>query len=120
MSEEQPRGSEGRDKSIPMRFKSKLIISVAVVLTAAVGPLIAADQPGAKGIYVENRETGVRFDVMLLRGAERRLVPTSYEFVSGDKMLFQFALNRDAYCPDKTQHLSPYRRHYLLRTFPLG
>ena len=79
-----------------MRFKSRLFVSAAVVLSVAAGALLAANQAGAKGIYVDNRETGVRFDVMLLRGAERRLVPTSYEFVSGDKMLFQFALNRDA------------------------
>jgi len=47
-------------------------------------------------LSIDNREAGVRFDVMLLRGAERRLVPTSYDLVSGDKMLFQFVLNRDA------------------------
>ena len=68
------------------------------VLLAAVGfPLVAADGTDAKGIYVEKREIGVRFDVMLLRGSERHPVPTSYEFVSGDKMLFQFTVNRDAY-----------------------
>ncbi|MGO9271198.1 MAG: hypothetical protein ACLQOO_13235 [Terriglobia bacterium] len=71
---------------------------VFAVLLAAVGfPLVAAAGTDAKGIYVEKREIGVRFDVVLLRGPERRSVPTSYEFVSGDKMLFQFTVNRDAY-----------------------
>jgi hypothetical protein len=60
-------------------------------------PLVGADGTDAKGIYVEKREIGVRFDVMLLRGSERHPVPTSYEFVSGDKMVFQFTVNRDAY-----------------------
>ena len=72
-------------------------VGIAVLLATVGFPLVAADGTDAKGIYVEKREIGVRFDVVLLRGPERRSVPTSYEFVSGDKMLFQFTVNRDAY-----------------------
>jgi hypothetical protein len=77
-----------------MRVRS---VGLAVLLATVLLPVVAADGTDAKGIYAEKREIGVRFDVMLLRGSERHLVPTSYEFVSGDRMLFQFTVNRDSY-----------------------
>ena len=69
-----------------------LAVFVAAVAT---GPLLAADQVGPKGIYVEKRETGVRFDVMLLRGAERRSHVLRIR-QRRQNAVSQFALNRDA------------------------
>jgi hypothetical protein len=65
----------------------------AVILLA---PAMADDQD-AKGIFLDKTAPGVKFAVTLRRGADRLTVPTSFEFRSGDRMVFHFSLNRDAY-----------------------
>jgi len=71
-------------------------LPVAVVALVSLG-IVMAESHGAKGIFLDKSSAGVRFNVILLRGDERLPVPTSFEFQSGDHMLFQFSLNRDAY-----------------------
>lgn len=53
-----------------------------------------------KGIFLsegEDRQTGVRFNVLLNRDGQSRLVSSNYRFRNADRMKFQFALNRSAY-----------------------
>jgi len=73
-----------------------LLLAAVVPALAPVGLTIPDDQD-ARGIYLDGSAPGVKFDVLLVRGAERQTVPSSYEFRSGDQMLFQFSLNREAY-----------------------
>ena len=71
-------------------------LPAAVVALVSMGA-VAADGQDAKGIFLDKSSAGVRFNVILLREDGRQTVPTSYEFRTGDQMLFQFSLNRDAY-----------------------
>jgi hypothetical protein len=79
-----------------MVFKLNRFLPAALVALASMGA-VTADGQDAKGIFLDKTSPGVKFSVILLRGDERLTVPTSYEFRSGDEMLFQFSLNRDAY-----------------------
>jgi hypothetical protein len=77
---------------------NRLLSAVVVVAAAVAAPVNAVAQGrDAKGIFLDGSAPGVQFDVELLAGAGRRTVPASYEFHSGDQMLFQFSLNRDSY-----------------------
>jgi hypothetical protein len=75
---------------------SRLLSTAAAAAVVSMSPMWAEDAD-AKGVFLDRSAAGVRFDVTLMRGAERQTVPSSYEFRSGDQMLFQFSLNRDAF-----------------------
>jgi hypothetical protein len=57
----------------------------------------AMAQSGAKGIYVEGSRPAMKFNVLLERDDKTQVVPTTYAFLSGDRMKFQFDLNKDLY-----------------------
>src|ERR1017187_1801282 len=93
----------------PKRMRIQLIWALMPVL-AALGWASGDDTTRAKGIYIEgsapqsgaaarpaNPRAGVKFNVMLDRGAEEFLVPANYQFRDGDQMRFQFEVNRESY-----------------------
>ena len=74
---------------------------ISAVLAAAVavgGPDPAAGQStGAKGIYEDNGQVGVKFDVLLERNGRLRRVSSTYPFRSGDRFKFEVQTNRSAF-----------------------
>jgi hypothetical protein len=73
-------------------------IVVAFAASAALcGVAAFADGPDAKGVYITGGAPGVQFRVALTRDGRETTVPTSYEFRTGDQMLFRFRLNQDAF-----------------------
>jgi Domain of unknown function (DUF4384) len=67
----------------------------AILMTAFAIPAFA--QTEAKGIYVEGSRPAMKFNVLLDRDKEMHVVPAGYAFQSGDRMKFQFDLNKDLY-----------------------
>ena len=84
------------------KFGKGLVLAAAALLAWGGSGLEAGERADAspKGIYLsegKERRTGVRFNVLLNRGGKSRIVSTNYRFRDGDRMKFQFALNRAAY-----------------------
>lgn len=79
-----------------------LKLSVTAVLAAALTLPAGAQQEDmkAKGIFIDNadsRQTAMKFNVLLDRNGNRKRVPSNYKFMDGDRMKFEFELNREAY-----------------------
>lgn len=92
-----------------MNMTSVVVMLTIFMQTALVfGGGVADDTVRARGIYVDganppasgaprNSRIGVKFNVKLNRNGEERLVPSNYEFRDGDRMRFQFEVNRASY-----------------------
>ena len=86
------------------QFKSTIQIAAAAATLLAWGGLPARAQQAAdaspKGMFLsdsEDRQTGVQFNVLLQRDGKSRVVSSNHRFQDGDRMKFQFKLNRDSY-----------------------
>jgi hypothetical protein len=66
----------------------------AALAVALAAPAMAQS---AKGIYVEGSRPAMKFNVLLERNGHTEVVPTNYAFKTGDRMKFQFDVNRDLY-----------------------
>lgn len=76
-------------------------LTVHALLAAALTlPAAAQEDMKAKGIFIDNadsRQTAMKFNVMLDRNGNKKRVPSNYKFQDGDRMKFEFELNREAY-----------------------
>jgi hypothetical protein len=72
----------------------KTVLNAALVVAMA---LPAMAQNDAKGIYVEGSRPAMKFNILLERGDKSQVVSPSFPFRSGDRMKFQFDLNKDLY-----------------------
>ena len=73
----------------------------ALVATGGLAILFAAggESVDPKGIFVDdggNRHTNVKFNVLLDRDGRERTVNSDYRFLDGDRVKFQFQLNRES------------------------
>jgi hypothetical protein len=91
------------EKQFPIGEKEMKRMALAILATSAVlAPgAFAQDAGSAKGIYRDPAATptknGVAYRVLLLRGDERREVPVSFGFRSGDRFKLQVNLKDAAY-----------------------
>jgi len=87
---------------------TKVVILAAVI--AGMLAAVAADDSTAKvkGIFIDggapgsqgnsaNGKLGVKFNVKLDRDGNEKLVRSDYDFQDGDRMRFQFLVNRESY-----------------------
>lgn len=75
----------------------KLTVKCLLVMAAAM-PVFA--QVTARGVFLDtgdDRKPAVKFNVLLDRDGEKKVVPANYSFRSGDRMKFRFEMNRDNY-----------------------
>jgi hypothetical protein len=82
---------------IPMQIRSTATATLALAFTVSA---LAQEDVRAKGIFVDNgdsRQTAMKFNVLLDRAGRQTSVPSTHRFVNGDRMKFQFELNREAY-----------------------
>ena len=68
-----------------------------MALVAAGVPTAPAQQNDARGIYIEGARPAMRFNVLLDREGRTSKVSSDYAFHSGDRMKFQFDVNKDLY-----------------------
>jgi hypothetical protein len=68
-----------------------------ILIATAVLPVPAQQQSGARGIYIEGARPALRFYVALERDGHTSNVSADYAFHSGDRMKFQFDVNKDSY-----------------------
>ncbi len=68
-----------------------------VLVAAGVLPFAAQQPKGARGIYIEGARPAMRFYVALDRDGHTSNVSAGYAFHSGDRMKFQFDVNKDCY-----------------------
>ena len=71
---------------------------LALIGTGALAPgLLAAEEVDAKGMYLQQTKSGIKFSVLLNREGRETPVSSGYRFESGDRMRFQFQLNNPAF-----------------------
>jgi hypothetical protein len=78
--------------------------AVAMMLVAGLGAAVTAQpaatpapQASARGIYVGGAQLGINAEVEIERDGQRGMVPTSFQFKSGDKFWLHVTVNRDSY-----------------------
>lgn len=69
----------------------------ALLIAAGALPVLAQQANGARGIYIEGAKPAMRFYVALDRDGHTSNVSAGYSFHSGDRMKFQFDVNKDCY-----------------------
>lgn len=72
-------------------------LHVLVALLVGIGAFVLNAESDPKGLFLSEARDGVKFNVLLDRGDSERTVSTGYRFESGDRMRFQFEINRDSY-----------------------
>jgi len=81
-----------------MKIQSRLrLIALIFPIATGVLPVAAQQQNGARGIYIEGARPAMRFHVALDRDGHTSNVSADYAFHSGDRMKFQFDVNKDCY-----------------------
>ena len=73
------------------------VVSIALLVGFGSLALLNAAESDPKGLFLSEARDGVKFNVLLDRGGSERTVSTGYRFESGDRMRFQFEINRDSY-----------------------
>ena len=68
-----------------------------MLVAAGVPPVRAQQQNQARGIYIERARPAIRFNVALDRDGHTSNVSADFAFHSGDRMKFQFDVNKDCY-----------------------
>lgn len=75
-----------------------VLAAVAIVGSAPFAPVVAtAEEVDPKGMYLAEATGGVKFNVLLEREGREVPVSSGHRFRSGDRMRFQFEINRDAH-----------------------
>lgn len=73
------------------------IVAGALLIGAWAFAPLHAEEVDAKGLFLSKARDGLKFNVLLDRDGRQSTVSTGHRFRSGDRMRFQFEINRDAY-----------------------
>ena len=73
------------------------VVLISALIAAGALPVPAQQQNGARGIYIEGARPAMRFHVALDRDGHTSNVSAEYAFRSGDRMKFEFDVNKDCY-----------------------
>ena len=80
---------------------TKALAALAVLASIGTGGLapglLAAEEVDAKGMYLQQTKSGLKFSVLLNRDCRETQVSSGHRFQSGDRMRFQFQLNNPAF-----------------------
>ena len=84
------------------KFKVQRALAAGALLVwgGLAAPAQEQEDASPKGIFLsdgEDRQTGVRFNVLLNRDGQARVVSSNHRFRDADRMKFQFTLNRHSY-----------------------
>jgi hypothetical protein len=70
---------------------------IGLACLVALAASAAAGQESARGLYIDNKSSGVTWNILIDRGTERLLASATHPFKSGDKLTLQLELNRAGY-----------------------
>jgi hypothetical protein len=85
----------GHDRLISMLMTGFLAMGVGAKPVGGQAP--APVHPSTRGIYLGGTRLGVTAEVEIERGKEHGLVPTTFEFRSGDRFWLHVTVNQDSY-----------------------